>query len=235
MLISEAAKILGVSVDTLRRWDKSGKLRASVSLSGRRYYSAEQIALLRNDLFALAFSWATARQPQEPSNDYFCSNSAVFQTRLMRMKTLLAEHVGDPPWLNYLIAGVGEIGNNSFDHNIGNWPDVPGVFFGYDPERRIIVVADRGLGVLATLRRVRPALKDDKEALRVAFTEVISGRAPEARGNGLKFVAKNVIAPFPLVLRFQSGNAEAAIKNGEPLAIGDASTYLRGTLALFTY
>lgn len=233
--IGEAAKMLSVSVDTLRRWDKSGKLRARVTLSGRRYYSTEQIALLQGDLYTLALSWASAALPREPIDEYYCPNSSVFQTRLMRMGQPLADRTDNPPWLHLLTAAVGEVGNNSFDHNIGNWPDILGVFFGYDLDRRMIIVADRGVGVLSTLRQVRPQLRDDTEALRVAFTEVVSGRAPEARGNGLKFVARKVIAPYPLALRFQSGDAEATIKNGEPLSVAPAITPIRGTLALFTY
>ena len=31
-----------------------------------------------------------------------------------------------------IVAVAGEIGNNSFDHNLGKWPDSPGVFFGFD-------------------------------------------------------------------------------------------------------
>jgi len=36
-----------------------------------------------------------------------------------------------------------------------------------------------------------PELSTDEEAVRTAFTKVVSGRAPESRGNGLKFVRKN--------------------------------------------
>ncbi|PIQ74425.1 MAG: hypothetical protein COV85_02210, partial [Candidatus Portnoybacteria bacterium CG11_big_fil_rev_8_21_14_0_20_44_10] len=39
LTITEAAEILGVSVDTLRRWDKSGKLVAIRKEGGtHRYY-----------------------------------------------------------------------------------------------------------------------------------------------------------------------------------------------------
>ena len=36
--ISETAKMLGVSVPTLRRWEKAGKLPALKTLSGHRRY-----------------------------------------------------------------------------------------------------------------------------------------------------------------------------------------------------
>ncbi len=87
-----------------------------------------------------------------------------------------------PELFSLLVSVAGEIGNNSFDHNLGLWPDTPGVFFGYDLNKKQIVLADRGVGVLKTLKRVRPGLARDADALEVAFTEVISGRAPERQG-----------------------------------------------------
>ena len=39
MSIGEAAKYLGVSRDTLRRWEKKGKIKAIRSPSNRRYYT----------------------------------------------------------------------------------------------------------------------------------------------------------------------------------------------------
>lgn len=104
-------------------------------------------------------------------------------------------------------AVLSEIGNNAFDHNIGNWRDDPGVFFGSDmSDRFLYVIADRGQGMRATLSRVRPAIATDSEALKIAFTQRISGRAPERRGNGLKFV-RHVLLNDGLDLWFASGSA----------------------------
>lgn len=41
--IGEAAKYLGVSIWTLRRWDKSGKLKAVVSPGKQRRYKKEDL------------------------------------------------------------------------------------------------------------------------------------------------------------------------------------------------
>ena len=134
-----------------------------------------------------------------------------------------------------IIAVAGEIGNNSFDHNLGNWPDILGIFFGYRLDQRIIALADRGRGILQTLRNVMNGIRDDKEALRIAFTEVISGRAPEARGNGLKFVRETVIQ-YPLKLFFQTGGAVLKLKKNDPaLHIASARTYLRGCIAMISF
>lgn len=43
MWISEAAEYLGVSVSTLRRWDKIGSLKAKRYASNRRYYLKEEL------------------------------------------------------------------------------------------------------------------------------------------------------------------------------------------------
>ena len=189
--ISETAEILGVSMDTLRRWDKSGKLKpAKISEAGYRLYYKSQIELFLNDIFRLARDWVLKKT--EIPTKFYCSNSAIFQTRLIHMQDLLMDVTELNQIFSLIVAMAGEIGNNSFDHNLGNWPDIPGTFFGYDIHKRNIVLADRGLGILATLKRVKPELITDGEALRVAFTEVISGRSPESRGNGLKFVRKIV-------------------------------------------
>lgn len=228
--ITEAAKLLGVSVDTLRRWDKSGKLTAIRKEGGtHRYYTKRDLELAASDLLKLANKWAFSGG--ELSTELYCSNSAVFQGRLARFQDVLQASGKAKDFFSLIVAVAGEIGNNSFDHNLGNWPDVPGIFFGYDVSNGLVVMADRGLGILHTLRPVKPALATHQEALLVAFTEVISGRAPEARGNGLKFVRK-VVAENPIDLFFQSGDAELRMRGGkEDLRITRSPVMLRGCLA----
>ncbi len=46
--LGEAAKAIGVSVDTLRRWDRAGKLETSRDERNRRRVSAEEVRRLRN-------------------------------------------------------------------------------------------------------------------------------------------------------------------------------------------
>ena len=231
--IGEAAKILGVSIDTLRRWDKSGKLHSTKSSGGHRLYDRQALEMYLNDMLSMAKNWAL--NASEIPEQFYCPNSAVFQTRLIDMEQALAVDARLQTLFPLIVAVAGEIGNNSFDHNLGNWPDVPGIFFGYDIHKHIIVLADRGQGILATLRRVRPDLATDQEALRVAFTEIISGRAPESRGNGLKFVRK-VAAENPLGLLFQTGDAELQIaKESYDLQIHRSSTPFRGCLAMISF
>ena len=234
--IGEAAMRLGVSIDTLRRWDESGRLRAvRKSPGGTRYYSEKDIELFLHELFKLAYEWAINPDSTEIPSIFYSADSSIFQARLIKMQTLLATVTSADKILSLLVAIAGEIGNNSFDHNIGNWPDKAGVFFGYDVKKGEIVLADRGLGVLKTLQRVRPELNSYKNALEVAFTEMISGRAPEDRGNGLKFVRK-VIMENPISLQFQSGDAELVIPKESPdLNIKVLDQPLRGCIALINF
>jgi excisionase family DNA binding protein len=231
--ISEAARLLGVSMDTLRRWDQSGKLSSVKSEGGHRKYYRSQIEIFLNDLFGIAKDWVL--RGREISSKFYCSNSAIFQTKLTQMQDLLGSVKELASIFPLIVAVAGEIGNNSFDHNLGNWPDTPGIFFAYDIHKRNIVLADRGLGVLTTLKRVKPELNTDEEALRVAFTEILSGRSPESRGNGLKFVRK-IVAENSIGLLFQSGNAELTLaKDSDTLNLKLSPEPFRGCLALITF
>lgn len=48
LTIGQAAKHLGVSRDTLRRWEKKGKLKAVRSPTNRRYYTKRQLEEIMN-------------------------------------------------------------------------------------------------------------------------------------------------------------------------------------------
>src|SRR3989338_299868 len=232
LAIGEAAKYLQVSIDTLRRWDVSGKLRAERSVGGHRYYLLSGLKRFQADLDAIGETWAASEQSPNIPEEYYCEQSDRFSARLnrfgmdLRMAGVLSDNL-----VPLVVAVVGEIGDNSFAHNLGNWPDVPGVYFAYDVHKRFIVLADRGQGVLKTLRRVKPDLDNDRDALVVAFTEFLSGRAPERRGNGLKFVREICETNF-IGLRFQSGIALIRV-SWEPgrMEVISASRNIRGTLA----
>jgi molybdopterin-binding protein len=44
---SEAARVLGISLDTLRRWDKAGRIRTERDAGNRRLVPADEIERLR--------------------------------------------------------------------------------------------------------------------------------------------------------------------------------------------
>jgi anti-sigma regulatory factor (Ser/Thr protein kinase) len=160
-----------------------------------------------------ALLWMQNKESIDKIDEFYCSSRDIFQARLEKMKTVLLQKKLFQDDVTYLLTAItGEIGNNSFDHNIGNWPKEPGVFFGYDvrDERIDICISDKGVGILHTLKSVMPDLKTHKESLVVAFTKRISGRAPEKRGNGLKFV-KGTITQLNSHMIFRSGNAIARL------------------------
>lgn len=203
--IGKAAKILGVSVQTLRNWEKSGKLRAGRSKGKQRFYTLQDLNNFALDLKMLGLAWATSAIPPELPSEYYCERADRFTSRVTKMGTELqkAKNVSES-MASLLTLVAGEIGDNSFAHNVGSWPDVPGLFFGYNIDKRVIVLADRGRGVKTTLQQVRPSIVTDIEALNVAFTEIVSGRNPEKRGNGLK-VVRGVAESNEIGLLFRSG------------------------------
>lgn len=235
LAIGKTAKLLGISIDTLRRWDKSGKFSSvRIDPGGNRYYRKLDIDLFINEPSAMALDWVTNTFPQEPDQKYYCKTRDVFQARLEHFQSELLEDKNNT-FTSLISAIVGEIGNNSFDHNLGNWPDILGVFFSYSLTEKKIVLADRGLGILFTLKKVRPDLNNHIDALKVAFTETVSGRAPESRGNGLKFV-RNIVLQNPIKLTFQTGNARLELQQDKnDIEIEVSERYIRGCLAVIEY
>jgi len=233
--IGEAAKIVGVSIDTLRRWDKSGRLSAIPTESGQtRYYRRSDIDLFINDPQALVKKWVLSSQAYEPDTQFYCKTRDIFQARLEHLKSDLSI-LSNEKISSLITAVAGEIGNNSYDHNLGNWPDILGIFFSYSLAQKKIILADRGLGILATLKKVKPELQDHKQALKVAFTQTVSGRAPENRGNGLKFVC-HIVTHNAISLSFQTGNAFLELsEEKKEVNVQEIKDIFRGCTAIVEY
>ena len=230
LTISQAAEYLGVSLNTLRRWDESGKLVAIKKDGGtHRYYREKDLEIFASDLMKFATEWI--ENGVEFPSRFYCQTSPIFNARLAKMETTLIQKPGFEKLYSLITLITGEIGDNSFAHNLGKWPDTSGIFFGYDLDKRIVVLADRGLGILETLRQVRPELANHVAAVEVAFTEFISGRAPEKRGNGLKLV-REVVLEQPINLYFTSGDAEVRMKGHDKIfQVTRGQTIVRGCLA----
>ena len=242
LTIGQAAKTLGVSIQTLRRWDDSDKLSSvSRKTTGHRHYLKSDIEnYIKNNpkdlfLFKMARNWVTNDLGIEPFSDFYCSDISVFQARLTKLEGELGKIKKLGKMFPLISAITGEIGNNSFDHNLGNWPDVLGIFFAWNLDKGKIVLADRGQGILSTLKKVKPELTNHQDALRTAFTEMISGRAPEYRGNGLKFV-KDVVIANEINLFFQTGDAQIKIrKNDSNINVQKSAINFRGCLTLIKF
>ena len=234
MYIGKSAEYLNVSVDTLRRWDKSGKLPANRSKGGQRWYLKKDLDLFKFGVFGLARQWVLG-VPQKPNDEFYCPTTTEFKGRLSKLQYALEKLEEYKDNYSLIVAIAGEIGNNSYDHNLGNWPDIQGSFFAFDVTKKHIALADRGLGIFSTLKRVKPDIQDDREALKVAFTEIVSGRSLEARGNGLKFV-REVVISNKFKLEFFSDNALAAIDgNNKTINFEDIDVNYKGCLALIKF
>lgn len=235
--ISEAAKMLGVSSETLRNWEKSGKLQSERSSGNQRYYSLAYLKKFAVDIKALGLVWAASAIPPDLPGEYYCDRLDRFTSRAAKMAADLQQTGKFSEDLVSLVTLVAsEIGDNSFAHNMGNWPDLPGIFYAYDLNKKIIIIADRGRGVKTTLKQVRPSIDSDTEALTVAFTEILSGRNPEKRGNGLKVVRK-ALESREIGLLFRSGVGMVTIPVKKPgtLAIVMSNQNVRGTYCVILF
>lgn len=198
-----------------------------------RYYIHIPTMNPSSKIMADALNWAASGDPKFASDALLCHTRDVFQARTDRLVDDLKKITHDDNLAYLLVAITGEIGNNSFDHNLGNWQDVPGVYFRLEVITREIVLADRGQGIYATIKRVKPSVRDETEAVRVAFTEIISGRAPEQRGNGLKFV-KKVVEENNLRLELYTGGVKAEITISG-ITIQKSDLNIPGTLAYLQF
>ncbi len=170
-----------------------------------------------------AFEWVQNPVGVELPDEWYCRTADVLKARLNRFRMQLVKTSFSEDQSQLFHAILSEIGGNSFDHNLGQWKDIPGVLFAssLDNDKAEVVLADRGQGIRATLQKVLPSIQSDDEALRIAFLEHISGRAPERRGDGLKFVRENILEDS-INLFFQSGNATYLIeKNIETFSHSD--------------
>src|SRR3989344_1608881 len=81
--IREAAEIIGVSIDTLRRWDATGKLPAIRSTGGHRFYMEIQLEAFLSDLIKNGWEWA--KNAHEISHQMYCERLPIFQARLDKL------------------------------------------------------------------------------------------------------------------------------------------------------
>jgi len=171
----------------LRGLSKQGIVEAKGSVPFTQY------ALAGVPDFEAVSSWVNARTLAQSPESLVCETRERLTARLPHLKPFVRNGLPEN-LLPLVISTAGEIGNNSFDHNLGQWQDVPGCWF----ESQVtgghlwICIADRGQGIFQSLVKVHPDLVNDQVAIEAAFETIISGRAPEKRGNGLKFVKKTL-------------------------------------------
>jgi putative resolvase len=97
--ISEAARILGVSVDTLRRWEAAGKIKVECTPGGHRRYDLDQLrGIARN-------------RPPDPSKrltiGYARVSSRDQKDDLKRQVAVLSEFCARQGWMHEVIQDLG--------------------------------------------------------------------------------------------------------------------------------
>lgn len=88
LTIGQAAEYLGVSLNTLRRWDENGKLIAIKKDGGtHRYYREKDLEIFVSDLTKFASEWI--KDGVEFPSKYYCPTSSIFNARLTKMEYAL--------------------------------------------------------------------------------------------------------------------------------------------------
>jgi hypothetical protein len=162
----------------------------------------------------------------EKDTDHFSVTRDIFTARLESFIICTKRYLE--------AAIIGEIGNNTFDHNfIFKNIYQKGVYCDFDFREKYVVLGDYGRGIKDSLIHIIPNIKNDLEALEIAFTRKISGRSPEQRGNGLKFVSET-IQNNNWHLYFQSGDAYCLI-NKFGIKYANSNMSISGCLAIINF
>ena len=187
----ELARAVQISPQALHRQLKALVAQGALVVQGRPPRTFYALAGVPD--FSAAFAWISAQTIKISPTNTVCETRDVFAGRLSPLKVLTRQGL-DRDDLPQFISVVGEIGNNSFDHNLGQWRDVPGCWFETQVtgNKLWVCIGDRGQGIYSSLSKIDPGIADAQAAMQIAFEKFVSGRAPEKRGNGLKYV-KNVI------------------------------------------
>lgn len=157
--------------------------------------------------------------------DYFCLTRDIFQARIDSYALRTTKYLES--------AIIGEIGNNTFDHNFDYAEGhLRGTYLNLEEIENTVILADFGRGIRKSLEKVYQA-KDDKDAIEIAFTKQISGRAPEQRGNGLKFVLENV-KDKNWSLYYQSGSGCCTIDD-KKVIFSCSNFNVIGCLSIFVF
>jgi len=139
-----------------------------------------------------------------------CRYIDEFSARLGHFEKMFRNFGLDEEDAKRAVVIVGELGNNVFDHNLGNWPtNFSGSIIAaqnYPRLKRIeMIIADAGVGFMGSLRGAFPDLKSDVEAIKKGLSGH-SGWIGVRRGNGLQTVQRWTIDNFHGALTIHSGN-----------------------------
>jgi molybdopterin-binding protein len=79
--VGQAAELLGVSVDTVRRWADTGRIRATIGANGRRLFNGVELA-------RFAIEVASNQPPQQPRAQSARNRFAGIVTKVVKDKVV---------------------------------------------------------------------------------------------------------------------------------------------------
>src|SRR5262249_38743779 len=118
--------LLHISAQALHRHLRSLVEQGMLEVRGVPPFT--EYAIAGSPDFSKAAAWLNARQGSSGPAEFICETREIFSARLPHLKTLIRSGLPEQ-LLPVVIATAGEIGSNSFDHNLGQWRDVPGCWF----------------------------------------------------------------------------------------------------------
>lgn len=139
-----------------------------------------------------------------------CSYRDEFNARLSRFIAMFKNFGLNESDAQRATALVGELGNNVFDHNLGNWPTtISGciIVAQHYPNTHAIEIAvgDPGVGFYGSLKGAFPDINNDIEAIKLGLAGN-TGRIGEIRGNGLKLIQQWTLQNFSGTVMIHSGD-----------------------------
>lgn len=237
--MGEAAKLLDISLSTLRRLDKRGIIDSVRNVNwGKRYFFKADLLNLKYDGYKLAKEWVKPGFHPNPKKfkDFYYSSEASLSGQVFITTREMLRGIMSDDHISVIISAVMELVSNAFYHNQGQWPDIEGALYVFDRTGRRIIIADRGVGLLKNLKLVRKSLNSHAEALRLGFTEQISSRGAEGhRGYGLIHV-RNCVERELERLVYQTGNARLEVRASDSnIYIDEVSNPIQGCLAIIEF
>src|SRR3989339_1871686 len=93
--IGDAAEYLGVTIQTLRRWDEDGVLSSKrINTKEHRYYDQNVLEdFLSGNFDALvkkSHRWAYNAEPTKILPRFYCQDKSIFKARLSKLELLLS-------------------------------------------------------------------------------------------------------------------------------------------------
>jgi len=204
----ELVNLLKISPQAVHRHLKALVSEGAIEPRGQPPFT--QYTLIDRPDFRQALRWFQSNEVKNTVVENNVSETRdIFTARLNHFIPLVKQGFSQED-LPLIISTCGEIGNNSFDHNLGQWRDFPGCWFEIQMTRNRlwVLIADRGQGIYSSLSKAFPSITSEQVAIEKAFEEHLSGRAPEKRGNGLKYVKNIITASQNRGLSCRSGSGQ---------------------------